>query len=123
MRQFDVIPHELYSPRYKHHAERAARWHVACALSKRQRVCPIFVSKCDSDDFAGQIHDAIAFLSVNEADIVLLMRSAGATGVLDFAVEVQPNGFQFLAFPPALVAQAGSMGRALEKSLYSSVVS
>lgn len=82
-----------------------------------------FVSKRDSDDFSGQVHDAIAFLSVNEADIVLLMHSAGATGVLDFAVEVETCGFQFLALPPELVAQAGSMGLALEISFYSSMVS
>ena len=82
-----------------------------------------FVSKCDSDDFPGQVHDALAFLSVKKSDVVSLMRSEGATGVLDFAVEAQTDGFQFWVFPPALVAQAGSIGLALEISLYSTEVS
>lgn len=76
------------------------------------------VSKCGFDDFPGQLRDALAFLSVNNVGVTLLMRSAEATGVLDFAVEVRTEGFQFRAFPPALVSQAGGTGLGLELSLY-----
>jgi hypothetical protein len=76
------------------------------------------VSQCDFDDFSGQLRDALAFLSVNATDITLLMHSAEASGVLDFAVEFRYEGFQFRAFPPALVRQAGAMDLGLELSLY-----
>lgn len=76
------------------------------------------VSQCDFDDFPGQLRDALAFMSANEADVTLLMGSAEATGVLDFAVEFRDEGFQFQTFPPTLVRQAGAMGLGLELSLY-----
>lgn len=76
------------------------------------------VSQCDSDDFPGQLRDALIFMSGNAADVSLLMGSAGATGVLDFAVEFRDEGFQFRAFPPTLVRQAGALGLGLELSLY-----
>jgi len=76
------------------------------------------VSQCDFDDFPGQLRDALAFLSTNEADVTLLMDSAEAAGILDFAVEFRHEGFQFRTFPPTLVRQAGAVGLGLELSLY-----
>ena len=76
------------------------------------------VSGCDFDDLPGQVGDAQAFLNVHAADVALLMRSAQADGVLDFAVEFRNAGFTSRAFPPTLVRQAGAMGLSLELSLY-----
>ena len=96
--------------------------HLASVSLKPYRIEKGFahfsVSKCDFDDFPGQLRDALAFLSVNAADVTLLMHSAEATGVLDFAVEFRDEGFQFRAFPPTLVRQAGAMGLGFELSLY-----
>lgn len=76
------------------------------------------VSQCDFDDFPGQLSDAHVFLSANAADLTLLMGSAEAAGVLDFAVEFRDEGFQFRIFPPTVVRLAGAMGLGLELSLY-----
>ncbi len=76
------------------------------------------VSQCDFDDFPGQLRDAQAFLISNAADVTLLMHSAEATGVLDFAVEFRDGDFQFREFPPTIVRHAGAMGLGLELSLY-----
>jgi hypothetical protein len=76
------------------------------------------VSECDFDDFPGQLRGALAFLCANAADVVVLTQSAEANGVLDFAVELRDEGFQFRAFPPALVRQAGAVGLGIELSLY-----
>lgn len=76
------------------------------------------VSQCGFDDFPGQIQDALAFLSTHTGDIALLMQSSGSIATLDFAIEVRGEGFQFLAFPAALVQPAGAMGIGLEISLY-----
>jgi hypothetical protein len=76
------------------------------------------VSQCDSDDFPGQLRDALSFLSCHTADVTLLMHAVEAAGVLDFAVESRDEGFQYRAFPPMLVRQAGALGLGLELSLY-----
>lgn len=96
--------------------------HLAGVSLKPYRIekgCAHFsVSECNFDDFPGQLRDALAFLSVNAPDITLLLHPAEATGVLDFAVEFRNEGFEFRAFPPALVRQAGAMGLGMELSLY-----
>ena len=92
---------------------------VALKLYRIENGCAHFsVSQCDFDDFPGQLRDALTFMSANAADVTLLMGSAEAAGVLDFAVECRDEGFQFRTFPPTLVRQAGSMGLGLELSLY-----
>lgn len=95
---------------------------LACVSLKPYRIekdCAHFsVSECEFDDFAGQLRDALAFIIANASDITLLMHSAEAAGVLDFAVEIRDDGFQFRAFPPSLVRLAGGLGLGLELSLY-----
>jgi hypothetical protein len=92
---------------------------VSVAPYRIEKGCAHFsVSECGFDDFPGQLRDAHAFLSANTADVAVLMNSAEAKGTLDFAVECSNEGFQFRAFPPTIVRQAGSLGLGLELSLY-----
>jgi hypothetical protein len=92
---------------------------VALKAYRIENGCAHFsVSQCDFDDFPGQLRDALAFLSANAADVTLLMGTAEAAGVLDFAVECRDEGFQFRTFPSTLVRQSGAMGLGLELSLY-----
>jgi hypothetical protein len=92
---------------------------VSVAPYRNEKGCAHFsVSACGFDDFPGQLRDALAFLAANAADVAALMRAIGSSGVLDFAVEVRGEGFQFRAFPPTLVQQAAALGLGLELSLY-----
>ena len=76
------------------------------------------VSVCEFTDLPGQVRDALTFLRMNRSDILSLMESKGAEGVLDFPIEHDGEGFQFKTLPRPLVREAGALGLALEISLY-----
>jgi len=76
------------------------------------------VSDRGFDDFPGQLRDAMAFLAGNVVEVTSLVHSEEMAGVLDFAVEVRNEGFQFREFPPTLVQQAGATRLGLALSLY-----
>ncbi len=75
------------------------------------------VSACEFNDLLGQVRDAFKFLQLNRSEILSLMESEGAEGVLDFAID-SGEGFRFKTLPRQLVREAGALGLALEISLY-----
>ena len=81
------------------------------------------VSSCDSDDSAGQIREAIAFLDLHRLDLQLLR---GAEGVdlmyLDTGINYRLGREDWFVhcdfFPPKLVSLAGGLGLGIEASIY-----
>lgn len=78
------------------------------------------VSDADFGDVKTQVADATNFLRENEAILQAALSQAGASGVLDFAVEWRDVAVQVETFPAELVRRAGRVGLALEFSHYPS---
>ena len=69
------------------------------------------VSVCEFDDLPGQVRDAITYLQINRSDILSLMESEGAEGVLDFPTENGGEGFRFKTLPRARGGRPGPCSR------------
>jgi hypothetical protein len=80
----------------------------------------VVVSGKDDDDLAGQVKDALRFLSAKGAAIRALVRRKGVeTASLDFGIERRAEALvQVDVFPADLVLQAGKLGLALQVSHY-----
>jgi hypothetical protein len=80
----------------------------------------VVVSRKGDDDLAGQVKDALRFLSAQGSTIRALVRRQGVeTAALDFGIERRADALvQVDAFPADLVLQAGKLGLALQMSHY-----
>jgi hypothetical protein len=80
----------------------------------------VVVSRKDDDDLAGQVKDALRFLSAQGATIRALVRRKGVeTASLDFGIERRADALvQVDAFPAELVLRAGKLGLSLQMSHY-----
>lgn len=79
----------------------------------------IVVSDADLRDFAGQVANAIEFLSAYAEEVRTLAGWPGMDGVvLDFGIERRDTATQCDCFPAELVRLAGACGLALELSQY-----
>ena len=81
------------------------------------------VSRTPSDNLAGQIADAIAFLKKHERTLAKLRSMPEVEDIrldfpLDLRIDRQKVFAQFDYFPPALVSLAGALGCGLEMSIY-----
>lgn len=81
------------------------------------------VSECDLDNLQGQVQDATDFLVANEAALAVILGAPGTTAALDFATEVSASTFCYAKLTPELVRRAGSLGLALEVSIYPGALS
>ncbi|MCL2310541.1 MAG: hypothetical protein FWC42_09810 [Proteobacteria bacterium] len=77
-------------------------------------------SEAAADDLAGQVHDAVSFLTDNREAIAALLALPQASGELDFATEYTPGAFTSRALPAAIVRLAGALGLGLTVSGYPS---
>jgi hypothetical protein len=80
----------------------------------------VVVSGKEDDDLAGQVKDALRFLSAKGAAIRALVRRKGVeTAALDFGIERRADALvQVDAFPAELVSRAGKLGLSLQMSHY-----
>jgi hypothetical protein len=80
----------------------------------------VVVSRKGDDDLAGQVKDALRFLSAQGSTIRALVRRQGVeTAALDFGIERRADALvQVDAFPADLVLQAVKLGLALQMSHY-----
>lgn len=80
----------------------------------------VVVSGKEDDDLAGQVKDALRFLSAKGPAIRALVRRKGVeTAALDFGVERRADALvQVDVFPAALALQAGKLGLSLQISHY-----
>jgi hypothetical protein len=79
----------------------------------------VLVSDAGFHDFAGQIEDAIEFLTASAFEVRKLVAYPGVTGVvLDFGIAWRDVVAQSDQFPAELVRVAGGCGIALELSHY-----
>lgn len=81
------------------------------------------VSRSPSDNFAGQVADAIAFLKKHKRTLAKLRSMPEVEDIrldfpLDLRIDHQKVFTQFDYFPPALVSLAGALGCGLEMSIY-----
>ena len=83
----------------------------------------VAVSEAPWSDLPAQVADAERFLEANRAELERLVQSPGVTDLtLDFPIELRIDGetvvAQFDRFPASLVRLAGTLGIALELSVY-----
>jgi hypothetical protein len=80
----------------------------------------VVVSGKDDDDLAGQVNDALRFLSAKAAAVRALVRRKGVeTAALDFGIERRADALvQVDAFPAELALRAGKLGLSLQMSHY-----
>jgi hypothetical protein len=80
----------------------------------------VVVSGKEDDDLAGQVNDALRFLSAKGTAIRALVRRKGVeTAALDFGVERRADALvQVDVFPAELALQAGKLGLSLQISHY-----
>lgn len=80
----------------------------------------VVVSQKDDDDLAGQVRDALRFLSAQGSAIRALVRRKGVeTASLDFGIEGRADALvQVDVFPAELALRAGRLGLSLQMSHY-----
>jgi hypothetical protein len=83
----------------------------------------IGVSEAEWDDLPSQVLDALNFLRAHREEVSQLVAFPGVEAVkLDFPCPVRADGVSVLAqfeyLPPALLAEAGTLGVGIELSLY-----
>ena len=80
----------------------------------------VVVSQKDDDDLAGQVKDALRFLSAKGPAIRALVRRKGVeTASLDFGIERRADALvQVDVFPAELALSAGKLGLSLQMSHY-----
>jgi len=87
---------------------------------KRQRESGLCLNTTDSgfDDFPRQVRQTISFLKRNQNELKKLTAFSGVDAVIDFGFARRETVVQCDLLPAELVRLAGSIGLAIEMSLY-----
>ena len=78
----------------------------------------ISIGDSDGADLAGQIRDAILFLTANSQAVEALVGEPSVGVSLDFGLWLKDTYTHSVSFPPVLTALAGALGIGLDASLY-----
>lgn len=93
------MPHELHSANHIPHVQATLGQCSSKPLQPYRidnETAHFHVSHGDFDRLADQVQEAIVFLDDNQDDLMALLATPSSRGILDFAIEVDSCGFQWL---------------------------